>query len=144
MIDLTPPPFAFIVVTDQYAGNFERQLCAYMTGCVGDCLVGQECAETHARDGLSPSQNVQNVPDEHGCARPASIWSEDETRGSVAIWLNEEPDFAEMEQWVARARVFGSNPVACGTDRWTPKFRIVSARLVAMQLDVETVAAVPV
>jgi hypothetical protein len=30
----------FIVDTDSYAGNFERCMCAYMTGQIGECEVG--------------------------------------------------------------------------------------------------------
>lgn len=32
--------YIFCVDTEQYAGNFERKLCAYMTGAVADCGVG--------------------------------------------------------------------------------------------------------
>ena len=34
-----------IIDTDTYAGNFERELCAYVTGIVRDCEVGIEIAE---------------------------------------------------------------------------------------------------
>lgn len=34
--------FLFVVDTDHYAGNFERQMCAYVTGMVGECGVGEE------------------------------------------------------------------------------------------------------
>ncbi|KKK83825.1 hypothetical protein LCGC14_2789530, partial [marine sediment metagenome] len=30
----------FIIDTDSYAGNFEREMCAYITGRVGECGVG--------------------------------------------------------------------------------------------------------
>jgi len=33
--------YIFIVDTEKYAGDFERQLTAYCTGQVGDCGVGE-------------------------------------------------------------------------------------------------------
>ena len=36
--------YGFIVDTDSYAGNFEREMCAYMTGHIGECSVGEEYA----------------------------------------------------------------------------------------------------
>jgi hypothetical protein len=35
----------FVVDTDTYAGNFEREMCAYITGQVGECEVGEEIAK---------------------------------------------------------------------------------------------------
>ena len=34
--------WGFIIDTDQYAGNFERELCAWTTGQIGECEVGKE------------------------------------------------------------------------------------------------------
>jgi len=36
---------SFIIDTNEYAGNFEREMCAYCTGQIGDCGVGEEEAE---------------------------------------------------------------------------------------------------
>lgn len=64
--------YIFIVDTDQYAGNFERQMVAYMTGIVGECGVGEE----HANDIKETLDDIViSVPDEHGCCRPATILS---------------------------------------------------------------------
>ena len=37
--------YSFIVDTDSYAGNFEREMTAYVTGVVGECNVGIDEAE---------------------------------------------------------------------------------------------------
>ena len=37
--------YEFIIDTEQYSGNFERELCAYMTGQIGGCEKGLEDAE---------------------------------------------------------------------------------------------------
>jgi len=75
----------FVVDTEQYAGNFERQLCAFMTGAIGECGVGAEEVEQFNRDlqipvGTDfadddhPFSNVASRPDDHGCYRPCAIW----------------------------------------------------------------------
>lgn len=65
----------FCVDTDSYAGNFERELCAYMTGIVGECGVGDECQKLYEADDLAPLEDLVDawVPDDHGCHRPAAI-----------------------------------------------------------------------
>jgi len=64
--------------TDTYAGNFEREMCAYITGRVGECDVGAEYAsmfDSECPDQASTMDRlVVSVPDEHGCHRPASIF----------------------------------------------------------------------
>lgn len=77
--NLTPPPFAIVIDTDTYAGNFERPMCAFITGRVGECGVGEEQAKQtrlelpeFAKDWFDNS--IISVPDDHGCSRPASIW----------------------------------------------------------------------
>lgn len=75
--------FGLIIDTEQYAGNFERELCAYLTGKVGACGVGQEMAEKYIEDVERDGdvldyedffENVCEKPDEHGCYRPCEIY----------------------------------------------------------------------
>jgi len=71
--------YLFVVDTNCYAGNFERELCAYMTGEVGDCGVGDAeaaCAKKEAATLLKKynlEELVVSVPDENGCCRPAVL-----------------------------------------------------------------------
>jgi hypothetical protein len=70
--------YFFVIHTDQYTGNFERQLCAYLTGQVGECEVGSEMAQ------LAEEQEPEWVEwcdtqiemraDDRGCYRPVSIY----------------------------------------------------------------------
>lgn len=70
--------YIFIVDTDTYAGNFEREMTAHCTGHVGDCGVGnsyaekfqEECPKEYKALGLL----IEQQPDEHGNSRPASIY----------------------------------------------------------------------
>ena len=76
--------YIFIVDTEQYAGNFARELCGYMTGRVGECEVGDAEAKIFNRemgtaedaldDDQHPFQFVVEEPDEHGCLRPSTSW----------------------------------------------------------------------
>ena len=70
------PEWIFVIDTEQYAGNFEREMCAYVTGMLGDCGVGDE--ETAVFDEEISDNPFANVvsqrADEHGCHRPTSIW----------------------------------------------------------------------
>jgi len=70
----------FVIDTDKYSGNFERELCAYITGQTGDCGVGQKIKEhvysTIPKDKIDTFENLIGVePDEHGCYRPVKIYT---------------------------------------------------------------------
>lgn len=60
-----------IIHTNSYTGNFEREMCAYVTGHFGDCEVGSEQVE----DGIQEKFEgyIRNEHDEHGCSRPVII-----------------------------------------------------------------------
>lgn len=69
--------YAFIVDTDAYSGNFERQMCAYITGLCGECGQGREIAEK-AYKALGKTAewfeaNVISKTDDHGCFRPVAM-----------------------------------------------------------------------
>lgn len=66
--------YIFCIDTDQYAGNFERPMCAFMTGMIGECEVGAEEANLYEEDGLEQLDTlVVAEPDDHGCHRPVAI-----------------------------------------------------------------------
>ena len=71
--------FIFVVDTEQYAGNFEREMTAYCTGVIGECGNGDEHAKQFKEacpEMMSlMDEIVASVPDEHGCYRPASIYA---------------------------------------------------------------------
>jgi len=72
--------YIFVIDTDQYAGNFEREMVAFMTGCVGECGVGDEYAEMYRdrfnidEDDDRHNEYIFSSPDDHGCHRPATTW----------------------------------------------------------------------
>ena len=75
--------YALVVDTEQYAGNFERAMCAYATGVVGGCTRGEKEASLFAEqepdsfdrdieESVFWELMVQEM-DEDGCARPVTI-----------------------------------------------------------------------
>ena len=62
----------FVIDTDKYAGNFEREMCAFMTGIIGECGIGVEEAQLYyEQTGLSPSVAIffEQKPSEEMCHR---------------------------------------------------------------------------
>lgn len=69
--------------TNEYSGNFERPMCAFITGQVGECGVGdeliEEALEELAQDTFNNTlewieDHIVSESDDNGCRRPASIW----------------------------------------------------------------------
>lgn len=64
--------YSIVVETDSYAGNFEREMCAFMTGHIGECEVGLEEQKLYLLK-YDPIEEITDVADEHGCYRPVEI-----------------------------------------------------------------------
>lgn len=76
--------YILVADTEQYAGNFEREMCAYATGQTGDCGVGVEFVDYYSADIKHLdwwNENVYQKADEYGCYRPVEIFP---TEG----WIN--------------------------------------------------------
>lgn len=97
-----------VIKTNKYAGNFEREMCAYMTGQIGECGVGFDIA-CDAFGIEHPEQSpwfekTDLIPDEHGCCRPASIVPDDEGMyNAVGIAFYEKPTDEELQELKQRA-----------------------------------------
>lgn len=86
--------WVFVVDTNCYAGNFERDMTAYLTGIIGECEVGKEFAAIYAEEtgdveGSLFEESIDHRPDEHGCHRPCSIYGNE--TNSVAIYFWKKP-----------------------------------------------------
>ena len=112
-------PWVFIIDTNQYAGNFEREMCAYCTGMIGQCEVGEEMVALFEEDFKleadkyhedNPFMDYVNlwVMDDHGCGRPTSIWrsSRGADYNSVAIFFHQEPTEEHIKIIKKRAQNF--------------------------------------
>lgn len=87
--------YAIIIETNLYAGNFERELCAYVTGAVGECDVGSELSDVAFKecDDIGEiADYTMCYPDDNGCYRPVSIYNlEGDTGYTTLIIFLEQP-----------------------------------------------------
>jgi hypothetical protein len=118
MYESNVSPFVFIIDTNKYAGNFERELCAFCTGIVGDCGVGEEYGRTFLEEefGYEDADNpmeerIAPIVCDDGCRRPTSIWQDPKGKGydSVAIFFYEAPTKKEIDLIKRRAEKFATN-----------------------------------
>jgi hypothetical protein len=70
--------YLIIIDTNKYSGNFERAMCAYITGVVGECGTCEKCKDIALKELNQETidwfeDNVVQVPDEHGVLRPCAI-----------------------------------------------------------------------
>lgn len=117
--------YYFIIDTDSYSGNFERQLCAYITGQVGECGVGQDIATFIAREpGVRDiGMFIRHEPDDHGVYRPAKIYQtlrvhDNNGYQSVAIGLLSRPSQSILKKMCKRAKEFQA---VCNNEEWIEK-----------------------
>ena len=128
--------FLFVIDTDEYSGNFEREMCAYVTGRVGDCGVGEEEAaifdDEAGQSGTDMGELVCENQDNHGCYRPTTVWPTPgwwndgngrhyrDGKGpkrknhcpayqSVGIWMVRKPAAKEIKFMKERARAFSNH-----------------------------------
>ena len=79
MNDSTNELYIFVAHTNLYSGNFERQMCAYATGQIGECGVGDDQAEYFVEEVGEEIQEqfyhiMSQESDDRGCQRPCAIW----------------------------------------------------------------------
>lgn len=99
----------FIVDTEQYAGSFAGNMCAYMTGRVGELGVGENYAELYSNETeLDPLSEVADVADEKGVMRPWDIWPThgwfNNGTGNYYLMGQEARALTEYRQQAARER----------------------------------------
>jgi len=99
--------YAFIIDTNEYAGNFERELTAYCTGIIGECEVGEEFIDKEITSIFEPY--ILQVADEYGCYRPCEIVQNSEGfYYSVAIYFDEKPSNELITLMKVRANQFNN------------------------------------
>lgn len=83
--------FAVLIKTNKYAGNFEREMCAHLTGHVGECEVGEEYVD----DDIATifESVIGNEADDNGCYRPVALGCDIDggTNQDVVIFFEEKP-----------------------------------------------------
>ncbi len=93
--------YIFEINTNKYAGNFERNMCAFATGIIGECEVGDSYVEQDIKDLFE--DDVQQVSDEHGCYRPCSA-----DGNTVEIYFYNHPSRQQISLMKERIEEYGS------------------------------------
>ena len=139
-----PDGIMVVIETDEYAGSFERELCAFITGRIGECEVGKECADD-AKEALNTKvydwfeMNVGGWCDDHGCYRPCTgIYNKNHKYNNVAISISKPPKYIRkvIEE---RAREYAARPKKHGkyTD-YVEAFKILSIKYLDVKIRYET------
>lgn len=97
--------FGLVIQTNQYAGNFERELCAHVTGHIGECGVGSNLVDPVIEEMFEGV--ILQIPDDHGCYRPVSIYDGDGSKyNSLVIFFEERPTKEMIDIIKERAETF--------------------------------------
>jgi hypothetical protein len=109
-------PYGLVFNLDQYAGNYEREFCAFVIGKVGQCGVGKEMAALYDEDHPEGTpfwalgDRCSAESDDNGCYRPVSIYSDHDVDASryesLIIFLDTLPEDDEMAMLLERAKRF--------------------------------------
>lgn len=101
--------YILIVQTDQYTGNFERELCAYCTGVIGQCEVGDKQRAMFIKDYDEEKADamwelLEQRADDNGCLRPVSMCSPGNK--NLEIYFNDRPTQEIIDMIKERAEKF--------------------------------------
>ena len=92
--------FGFVVKTNEYTGNFEREMCAFVTGRIGECEVG----DAYIVNLPVNFDNIMDVADDSGCHRPVSVHDNDSN--NLVIFFETEPSKEQIELMKERSKLF--------------------------------------
>jgi hypothetical protein len=106
----TDEPTSKIIIIDTlgYAGNDEREICAYLTGEYGDCQVGDGIAQKYGKDIEHRAwwkEHISPEPDDNDTYRPASTYATpgwfNNGMGGMFRDLPENEEPARLARWQA-------------------------------------------
>lgn len=95
--------YVFEIQTNEYAGNFEREMCAYCTGEIGiDDDTGKEYIPKNIP--IDFKGIIKQCPDDNGTLRPCDVGGE---KGhSVLIFFDKKPSEKHIEYMKSQATNF--------------------------------------
>lgn len=98
--------YIIAIDTDSYAGNFEREMCAYITNQVGGCGVGQEIAEAYLTEYSEWfADHIRQEDEEHdNCYRPCALARYNGQPNTVEIFMDELPPDEVLASIIERAQ----------------------------------------
>jgi hypothetical protein len=142
--------YGVVLATNQYAGNFERQLTAYCTGRTGECGVGEDLvplflADLHmTEDDFGTVKDpfwdaIVSLPDEHGCARPCSIYRGKNNYNDLVIYFSEPATKEQVAVIASRAKAYADDERIAIVNEFDaqPELQILDVYLIKVQTTVE-------
>lgn len=94
--------YELVVKTNSYAGNFEREMCAYMTGITGfEDSTGGEYVDEEIKERFE--QKISNKQDDNGTWRPVIVG---EDAKDFIIFLEDKLEGEDLEFLEKRAKEF--------------------------------------
>jgi hypothetical protein len=131
--------YVIIVRTDSYAGNFERELCAHLTGIVGECEVGDDYVDKNVEAIFENS--IKSIPDDNGTHRPVSLGgcglTEEFNSNDVVIWFDSIPTDEQKELLKERAETF--NQIHVSKYDWNKEIKIESIILREIEVNINSI-----
>lgn len=118
--------YSIVIKTNQYAGNFERELCAHLTGIVGECEVGEEYVDEEIAEIFE--QSIDTPADDNGTRRPVGLGSPNEgaTSNDVVIYFYSEPTKEQVQ--IIKERLLTFKP-----DEWIKDLKFEGLELIEYQ-----------
>lgn len=131
--------FLFVVDTNKYAGNFEREMCAYITGQVNESEVGKEEAGEAQSEIPGAVSRIERIigdvvddNDDIPVFSPVTIFPNqrvENANNSVAIYFEKLPESDLIDIMKSRANEFASRK-----DIFIEGFRILEQRKIYREL----------
>ena len=109
---VTDRHYLFIIHTDSYIYNVERQMCCYITGHIGDCGIGNIYKKLYEQEETEEFTNVIKRCHHDRCCRPCKVWCADNKEtgeveyNSVAIYFGSPPTQIQIDIIMRRAAKF--------------------------------------
>ena len=130
--------YVIIVRTNQYAGNFERELCAHLTGIIGECEVGDDYVDEFITAIFETT--IAQIPDDNGCRRPVSLGGCIKTEGyngnDVVIWFDGKPTDEQIQIIKERSETF--NKIHITKYDWNKEIKIYTIILREIEVIINT------
>lgn len=165
-----PKAVVIAIDTNSYAGDFEREMCAWITGRIGECRVGEEYAdeaEEQLKNGPWYEAYVIQEKDEHGCSRPCGVWATPGwfNNGTGGHFRDDSPEAATVQhkypayQSVAiftsrlptdevlseiRERALSFSDVYMDTDAYAKPLQVTGIRVLKPRKSMDTIISVTI
>lgn len=130
--------YYLIINTDSYSGNFERELCAHLTGAIGECEVGNNLVDDNIHAMFEPYIG-EGFTD--GCWRPVQIYTDDETDNGKyqSVMISLEEPLSDYLIEVIKERLLTFNDVAREASSYHKDVQIHGIKLLTEEITIQKI-----